>query len=66
VTLSGLGAALIAGIDYFLVATAGSADETLVWDFIPPVGGGAIGQSFSADGIIYDAEWAYQIQGTNP
>jgi len=69
VTLSGLGAALTAGTDYFLVATAGSTDEALVWDFIPPVGGGANGQSFNA-GLGWDAEWtyygAYQIQGTNP
>jgi hypothetical protein len=70
VSLSGLGAALTAGTDYFLVATAGSADEALVWDFLPPVNGGANGQSFSSDGVTYDAEWtyygAYQIQGTNP
>jgi hypothetical protein len=70
VTLSGLGAALTAGTDYFLVATAGSTDEALVWDFLPPVNGGANGQSFSSDGVTYDAEWtyygAYQIKGTNP
>ena len=64
------GAALTAGTDYFLVATAGSADEALMWDFVPPVGGGANGQSFSNDGVTYDAEWtyygAYLIQGTNP
>ena len=70
VTLSGLGAALTAGTDYFLVATAGSTDEALVWNFLPPVGGGANGQSFSQDGVTYDAEWnyygAYLIQGTNP
>jgi hypothetical protein len=73
VTLSGLGAALTAGTRYFLVATAGSADEALVWDFIPPVGGGANGQSFigpSPSPSMWDAEWTYyaafQIQGTNP
>jgi len=75
VNLSGLGAALTAGTDYFLVATAGSTDEALVWDFVPPLGGSATspaanGQSFSADGVTYDAEWtyygAYQVQGTNP
>jgi hypothetical protein len=70
VNLSGLGAALTAGTDYFLVATAGSTDEALVWDFLPPVNGGANGQSFSADGVTYDAEWtyygAYQVKGTNP
>jgi hypothetical protein len=69
VTLSGGGAALTAGTDYFLVATAGSADEALVWDFVPPVGGGANGQSFNA-GLGWDAEWtyygAYQVKGTNP
>jgi hypothetical protein len=71
VTLSGLGAALTAGTDYFLVATAGSADEALVWDFLPPVNGGANGQSFfDPTTSTWDAEWtyygAYQIQGTNP
>jgi hypothetical protein len=70
VTLSGLGAALTAGTDYFLVATAGSADEALVWDFLPPVGGGANGQSFTSDNVNWDAEWtfygAYQVKGTNP
>jgi hypothetical protein len=72
VTLSGVGAALTAGTDYFLVATAGSADEALVWDFVPPVGGGANGQSFnnSFTGFVWDAEWtyygAYQVKGTNP
>lgn len=72
VTLSGGGAALTAGTDYFLVATAGSADEALVWDFVPPFGGGANGQSFNNAGtnFVWDAEWtyygAYQIKGTNP
>jgi len=41
-----------------------------MWDFVPPVGGGANGQSFSSDGVTYDAEWtyygAYQVKGTNP
>jgi hypothetical protein len=77
VRLAAPGAALTAGTDYFLVATAGSTDEALVWDFVPPLGGSqaspaANGQSFnnSFTGFVWDAEWtyyaAYQIQGTNP
>lgn len=71
VRLTAPGAALTAGTDYFLVATvdATTPDAALVWNFVPPAGGGANGQSFNS-GAGWDAEWtyyaAYQIQGTNP
>ena len=72
VTLTNGGAALTAGHDYFLVATAGASDSGLVWSFVSPAGGGANGQSFNNTntGFTWDAEWtyyaAYEVQGTNP
>jgi hypothetical protein len=74
VTLPAPGAALTAGTHYFLVATsdARAPDFGGAWAFIPPVGGGANGQSFNNTntGFTWDAEWTYyavyQIQGTSP
>lgn len=74
VTLAGVGAALAASTPYFLVATVDSTtpDAGLVWDFVPPFGGGANGQSFNNvnTGGVWDAEWtyyaAYRVRGTNP
>ena len=71
VTLSGLGAALTAGTDYFLVATSDPAapDFAAGWAFVPPFGGGDNGQSFN-DGTGWGADWtlyvAYRVRGTNP